>query len=111
MIDQIDYTYAARNPWGLVPSECRVLRLYCEHGCVKRIGQAAGISSRTVEHQLSKARTRMNLLGKDIRLYVWWDRWANQFDMAMSQKLLTKEKPNGNKRTRTQGQRDNQAAA
>lgn len=99
MIDQIDYVYAARNPWGLPAGTCRVMRAYCQYGCTKLVSRQLDISERTVETHLRKARHLLNLPGRDIRLYLMWDRWAMQFDLTMSQKLITKEKPNGNKRT------------
>ena len=73
---QIDRQRAADNPWGLTAHQCYVLRLYCKHGCTKRVAAFENINSRNVENHLCVARKRMGLFGNDIRLYLLWDRWT-----------------------------------
>ena len=71
----IDYARAKQNPWGLAAKQCMVLRLYCEHGCTKRVASVIDISPRNIEHHLLRSRKLMGLFGNDIRLYVNWTKW------------------------------------
>jgi DNA-binding CsgD family transcriptional regulator len=76
----LDTLRARDNPWGLTAHQCLVLRLYCANGCTKRTAGKLETSPKNVEHHLRMARTRMGLLGSDIRLYVRWDRWVRDWN-------------------------------
>jgi DNA-binding CsgD family transcriptional regulator len=97
----LDHKHAEINPWGLTAYQCYVLRLYCEHGCTKRVAAVENISSRNVENHLLVARKRMRLFGNDIRLYLNWDRWVCSLTDGLDSKaesvqnptLVTKKKP------------------
>lgn len=83
---KLDHNHAEINPWGLSAHQCYVLRLYCEHGCTKRVAHVENISPRNVEHHLFMARKRMALFGNDIRLYLNWDRWVRSLTDGLDSK-------------------------
>lgn len=72
----VDRHRAKSNPWGLTAYQCMTLRLYCKHGCTKRVAQHEDIKERNVENHVHLARQRMGLLGNDVRLYLLFDRWT-----------------------------------
>jgi DNA-binding CsgD family transcriptional regulator len=83
---KLDRKHAEINPWGLSAYQCYVLRLYCEHGCTKRVAYAENISPRNVENHLLVSRKHMGLFGNDIRLYLNWDRWVRSLTDGLDSK-------------------------
>ena len=75
----LDEQRSKDNPWGLTAHQCMVLRVYCASGCTKRAAAKLDTSHKNIEHHLRMARTRMGLLGNDIRLFVRWDRWSREW--------------------------------
>jgi hypothetical protein len=99
---RIDHYRAKRNPWGLTPHQCYVLRLVCEHGGSKRAAHAVPeANQRLLEHHLHHIRKAMGLFGADIRIFLNWDRWIseqaatkNRDSRAVARQTSTKGEPN-----------------
>lgn len=62
--------------WGLTAAEARALDLLIEHKGSKRAAHATGMSERTIETALKRARIRMRVPTFDRLEYILlWDRW------------------------------------
>lgn len=64
------------NPWNLTPAEVKALDLVIQHFGSNAASRVTGISLRTIETQLRRARARMGVPTYDRLGYVLlWDRW------------------------------------
>jgi hypothetical protein len=63
-----------RNPWKLTPHQCLALHLICKHGNLKVASEVTGIQETTLKWHIKQVRYRLKLSGKDIRIYLMWDR-------------------------------------
>jgi hypothetical protein len=64
------------NPWGLTAAEGNALDLVITHYGSKRAAHAVGMSERTMETTLKRARLRMRVPTYDrIEYILLWDRW------------------------------------
>lgn len=67
------------NPWGLAPRECEVLQILAStgEGSSKRVAALMGISHRTVEVYVQRARERMKVATR-LQAVLLWDRTYGQ---------------------------------
>lgn len=65
---------APQTPWGLTASQCKVMPLITAGLTAKEIGQAMGLSERTIENHMRQLRVRMNARSNVVAA-VMWDRW------------------------------------
>jgi DNA-binding CsgD family transcriptional regulator len=71
------------NPWNLSPTEVQALDLVLKHRGAKIAAHAEGISEKTVESQLRRARERMGAQQYDRLGYILdWQRWRLTGDAA-----------------------------
>lgn len=63
------------NPWGLVPSEVRLLEAVVEVGHYKLAARRLGIAPKTVECYMRDIRRKMEI-DHQIVAVVAWDRWS-----------------------------------
>jgi methylaspartate ammonia-lyase len=85
--ETIDNQRAKSNTWGLTPHQCMTIRLVCQHGGTKRASHAEDLPLRTLEHHLLMSRKAMGMYGNDVRLFLFWDRWASKKSNNLSTKL------------------------
>ena len=66
------------NPWNMPRREQEVLAgMVSTGGCQKIVASVLGISVKTVDTYLSRARIRMEVRTR-IEALLRWDRWVNQ---------------------------------
>lgn len=83
-----DRQNAKANPWRLTAHQCMAMRLYCEHGCLRRVENTSGIAPCNIKYHLNNARHRMKFYGNDIRVYLTWDRWARAFSIQTPTEVI-----------------------
>ena len=79
--EPIDILRSKKNPWGLGPCQCYVLRMYCIYGNNKRTINAIDTSAKNIEHHLLVSRKKMGFIGSDIRLFLQWNTWVTQLEL------------------------------
>lgn len=71
------------NPWGLTDRECDCLQAVGRCGTSKYAARDLGLSPRTVEVYLARAREKMNVIHTTIAV-LKWDRYVNaRTDIAL----------------------------
>lgn len=63
------------NPWGLTAAQAAAVQATVDHGCNKAVARSLGLSIKTVEAHMTKARHKMGKTHR-VQMAVTWDRWA-----------------------------------
>jgi FixJ family two-component response regulator len=66
--------HQVKNPWGLTHGQVDVMDAYCSVGNTKSVAAKFGISLRSVECQVAKARKKM-VTSSTLMAVLLWDRW------------------------------------
>jgi hypothetical protein len=75
----LDNALAKHNPWGLTPHQCMVMRLHCKLGNVKAIWAEIDMPIKSVHWHLENIRNTMGIPGRDVRIFLQFDRWMHQY--------------------------------
>lgn len=63
------------NPWGLAPSEVRLMEAVVQVGHYKKAARLVGLTPKTVECYMRDIRRKMDI-DHQIVAVVTWDRWS-----------------------------------
>ncbi len=83
------------NPWGLSPREMSAIEIYIELGKIKAVGERLGISPKSVEYFLQRARAKM-LVDTTVQATLIYDRVNRnrQVPICHAPKRVTRRKEN-----------------
>ena len=82
----LDEAAAKANPWKMTTRQCMYMRLIGETGQAKQAAYALGISTKSNSYP-NRIRERMGLIGSDLRMYIRWGVWYEDFTKRMSADL------------------------
>jgi DNA-binding CsgD family transcriptional regulator len=69
------------NPWNLTPREAQIMNRLTEIGLEKIVAMELGISHKTVQELVNRAKRRIGARTR-VTAILEWDRWARAKEVA-----------------------------